>query len=573
MMKAKNKVDFSANPHNVQIGDWVVQGGQRTEDKGQRKVVGEVVDRVNNNGDMLQFWVVWFDGNSKIPSPELAQSLVKIPASEDGYVGKSIAQGLIKSMVWQDEQIKYEVIKDSETPLILTRSQVESAIRQSSLNVLNFARNTINLAQVIIDHNLQQRVKLDHSVINDYAIAYQEGMEFPPITIWKCTDEEGNIEDNSVARSPLSVPRYYLVDGFHRVAAVKQAGIEELPFIEKSGTYREALLFSLSVNATHGLRRSNADKRKAVMTLLNDKEWSNWSNRTIAKKCQVSASLVDKLRNEFLNNHNLTANKSSGNHNGNEEVTRIYITKDGVEGKMRVGNIGKGKSSESFIPAEDNEIIPEQFEDIEVTDFEENNYIDDEFMETDVELIDFANTKLTKGKQKITNPLFVGDRVKVKDGHYFGGREGVVTQISSPTAVLVAFDDEQREFIRLKDLDLPELSKPQKPQKKEILIKEGLNYKAGEGCKWYVEVEEEVYKGLQIYQKKVSTPTLNGACSRFLVEKGILKHHPDNPTKLLDLKDTKPTLKTLNISVTTLNLLQQYVNQHGEYAIVRLLAG
>ena len=68
----------------------------------------------------------------------------------------------------------------------------------------------------------------------------------------------------------------------------------------------------------------------------------------------------------------------------------------------------------------------------------------------------------------------MGDRVKVKDGHYFGGKEGVVTQITSPTYVLVAFDDNQRELIRLKDLDLPEsLVKPQKPQKKEILIKEG----------------------------------------------------------------------------------------------------
>ncbi len=58
---------------------------------------------------------------------------------------------------------------------------------------------------------------------------------------------------------------------------------------------------------------------------------------------------------------------------------------------------------------------------------------------------------------------------------------------------MVAFDNDQREFLRLEDLDLPSLSQPQKPQKKEILIKEGLNYKAGEGCKWYIEVEEKTY--------------------------------------------------------------------------------
>ena len=63
------------------------------------------------------------------------------------------------------------------------------------------------------------------------------------------------------------------------------------------------------------------------------------------------------------------------------------------------------------------------------------------------------------------------------------------------------------------------------------------------------------------------------AFSRFLVEKGILKYHPDNPTKLLENEDTAPTLKALNLSVTTLNLLQQYVDKHGEEAIVRLFAG
>jgi hypothetical protein len=39
---------------------------------------------------------------------------------------------------------------------------------------------------------------------------------------------------------------------------------------------------------------------------------------------------------------------------------------------MIIGNIGKSKSSESLPPEEDNQIIFEPLEDIEVTDFEEN---------------------------------------------------------------------------------------------------------------------------------------------------------------------------------------------------------
>ena len=35
-----------------------------------------------------------------------------------------------------------------------------------------------------------------------------------------------------------------------------------------------------------------------MLTLLEDKEWSGWSNRTIAKRCGVSPDLVDRLRRE-----------------------------------------------------------------------------------------------------------------------------------------------------------------------------------------------------------------------------------------------------------------------------------
>ena len=187
---------------------------------------------------------------------------------------------------------------------------------------------------------------------------------------------------------------------------------------------------------------------------------------------------------------------------------------------MRVGNIGKDKSSESFPSVEDNQIISEQLsEDIEVTDFQQNNLIYNAPVEidndnTDAELIDSANIKPTKGKQKITNPLSIGDRVRIKDNHYFGGKEGVVTQISSPSSLVVAFDNDQRELIRLQDLDLPSLSQPQKPQKKEILIKEGLNYKAGQGCKWYVEVEEEDYRLFQEYQRQVNAPSIRSCLVR-----------------------------------------------------------
>lgn len=64
------------------------------------------------------------------------------------------------------------------------------------------------------------------------------------------------------------------------------------------GTQRDAIPYSVSANSKHGLRRTNADKRKAVLTLLNDEEWSEWSDREIARRCEVSNRVVSNYREE-----------------------------------------------------------------------------------------------------------------------------------------------------------------------------------------------------------------------------------------------------------------------------------
>jgi hypothetical protein len=52
----------------------------------------------------------------------------------------------------------------------------------------------------------------------------------------------------------------------------------------RPGGQREAILHSVGANAKHGWRRSNEDKRKTVLTLLNDPEWAQWSDREIGRR-------------------------------------------------------------------------------------------------------------------------------------------------------------------------------------------------------------------------------------------------------------------------------------------------
>jgi N6-adenosine-specific RNA methylase IME4 len=118
---------------------------------------------------------------------------------------------------------------------------------------------------------------------------------------------------------------YWLADGFHRHAAHLKAGATDIAADIRQGTRRDAILHSVGANQSHGLRRTNDDKRRAVMTLLNDEEWGKWSAREIAEHCGVSHDFAARLKKSLSSD--------------DSEVT--YTTKHGTVATMQTGNIGR----------------------------------------------------------------------------------------------------------------------------------------------------------------------------------------------------------------------------------------
>jgi DNA-binding transcriptional regulator YiaG len=104
----------------------------------------------------------------------------------------------------------------------------------------------------------------------------------------------------------------------------------------RQGTRRDAVLFSVGANADHGLRRTNADKRRAVEVLLRDEEWKQWNDHEIGRQCNVSHHTVAKVREELY--PPVTRQMPS---------EKTYKTKHGTTAKMKTGNIGKSKASPS----------------------------------------------------------------------------------------------------------------------------------------------------------------------------------------------------------------------------------
>lgn len=136
----------------------------------------------------------------------------------------------------------------------------------------------MNIGALVLDEKLQSRTEIDEATVAEYAENIKGGDEFPPVLVY------------------FDGINYYLTDGYHRYHAHKRAEKVSILCDVINGTFRDAVLRATGVNSKHGMRRTHADKRKAVMTLLDDLEWMDWSNAEIARHCSVSPTFVANLR-------------------------------------------------------------------------------------------------------------------------------------------------------------------------------------------------------------------------------------------------------------------------------------
>jgi hypothetical protein len=171
----------------------------------------------------------------------------------------------------------------------------------------------INLIRT--DGGTQPRAELNYDVIQDYAQQMLEGVVFPDVVLfYDGTD-------------------HWLADGFHRYHAARQICRENINAEIRQGTRRDAVLYSVGANSTHGLRRTNADKRRAVETLLRDEVWGKWSDNQIAKQCGVNQSTVSRIRQE---------NPSYALH----KIEPRYAERNGTVYTVNTANIGLAKQEQ-----------------------------------------------------------------------------------------------------------------------------------------------------------------------------------------------------------------------------------
>jgi uncharacterized ParB-like nuclease family protein len=137
---------------------------------------------------------------------------------------------------------------------------------------------TVPIQSLRRDGGTQIRAALDEATVAAYAEATAAGVKLPPVRVW----DDGKT--------------LWLSDGFHRVEASLRVGQKTVEVDRHVGGQRHALLDAVGANATHGLPRSNADKRRAIEALLADPEWVQWTDRRIAAAAHVGHELVARVR-------------------------------------------------------------------------------------------------------------------------------------------------------------------------------------------------------------------------------------------------------------------------------------
>lgn len=142
------------------------------------------------------------------------------------------------------------------------------------------------LSAVVVDPELQSRVAMDPEHVRTLGRRIADGLPLEPPVVFK------DLSDPKKAK-------YWLADGFHRLAAAIKAGLRSMKVEIKIGTRRDALIYSAGANQKFSLPRKPEDIQKAVFMLLMDEEWQKKTAKAIADHVGIGSSATLRYITKF----------------------------------------------------------------------------------------------------------------------------------------------------------------------------------------------------------------------------------------------------------------------------------
>ncbi|MDD4195835.1 MAG: ParB N-terminal domain-containing protein [Syntrophorhabdaceae bacterium] len=105
---------------------------------------------------------------------------------------------------------------------------------------------TLNIDDIALIEELQVRKKLDNKTINTYMNSYKNNADMPIVKVAKIYDG------------------YVMVDGWHRLEAMKRLGYPQLEVEIVAYSMPEAKGCASTANVTHGLKINKGEVKKAL---------------------------------------------------------------------------------------------------------------------------------------------------------------------------------------------------------------------------------------------------------------------------------------------------------------------
>jgi hypothetical protein len=139
----------------------------------------------------------------------------------------------------------------------------------------------IPLLAIKLDTATQPRESINWLLVREYEEELRAGRTPPPVVVF----------DDGIEK--------WLADGWHRYHAASGCKSVDIDAEVRNGTKEDAVWFASSANQSHGLRRTSADKRRAVLSSLKCKRSAEMSDNAIAEHCGVSQTLVSEIRSQL----------------------------------------------------------------------------------------------------------------------------------------------------------------------------------------------------------------------------------------------------------------------------------
>lgn len=140
---------------------------------------------------------------------------------------------------------------------------------------------TLDLDLIRLDGETQPRAAISEDVIKDYAAELERGEHLPAVDVM------------------FDGKDYWLYDGWHRWHATRRAGETKIRAVVCRGSQTDAQWASFGANVKHGLRRTNADKERAVKLAVKHPKAATKSNAELARHCGVAVETIRRWREKL----------------------------------------------------------------------------------------------------------------------------------------------------------------------------------------------------------------------------------------------------------------------------------